>query len=764
MDREEWCVLIVDSSPAHRAEIGQHLVQGSTRRYHFVEAGTGAAGLRALLDAAHGPTDCVVLDDGLPDMDATDLLLALAGPNGGPICPVVVLTGRRAHAGALLRAGAQDCLGREWMSPESLTWAVESAVDRWAMARELRERERGLRANEHLLRLAMEASSAGAWEWYIHTGEVAWSEELRRLFGVGPEHQASPESFLALVHPDDREEAQARIRELYQGLEPTTEDFRFVRPDGAERWMTVRAEVIDRDEQGRPSRLVGAMLDITERKTRERQLAEQARLLDLSNDAIVVRDLQDRILYWNKGAVETYGYSVEEARGQVMYELLRAEFPAPLDAILARLHRDDRWSGELIHVRRDGARLIVSSRWALDRDPYRRPVAILETNTDITAHKMVEETLREADRRKDEFLATLAHELRNPLAPIRTGLQVLNRTRDPESARRTQEIMERQIDHMVRLIDDLLDVSRITSGKVTLQRERVSLQDVVEAGVDAARPLIESARHELTLDLPEQPVWLDADPARLAQVVSNLLTNSAKYTPTGGQITLSARRDGEEAVLAVSDTGLGIPPDMLGRIFEMFTQVNRTLDRAQGGLGIGLALARQLVQMHGGTIAVESPGPGQGSTFTVRLPAAVQAPPPPPEPVHPAGTTPLRVLVVDDNMDAAESLAMLLELEGHETRTAFSGLDALSAAASFAPHLVFLDIGMPRMSGYEVATRFRADPALAPAVLVALTGWGSQDDKHRAKEAGFDFHLTKPVDAAAVDEILEAARGRQARA
>jgi CheY-like chemotaxis protein/two-component sensor histidine kinase len=319
---------------------------------------------------------------------------------------------------------------------------------------------------------------------------------------------------------------------------------------------------------------------------------------------------------------------------------------------------------------------------------------------------------------------------------------------------------------MVRLIDDLLDVSRITSDKVTLRKERVSLKTVVETAVEASRPVIEAAKHTLTLTLPEEPVWLAADPTRLAQVMGNLLTNAAKYTPEKGQIELAATVEHQDVVVRVTDTGLGIPPGMLAKVFEMFAQVNRTLDRSQGGLGIGLALVKRLVDLHGGTITAESPGQGKGSTFTIRLPLAADDAEQgaPATSKVPSAHTPMfgrRVLVVDDNVDGAETLAMVLRISGHETRTAHTGPEALNTARPFKPEVVFLDIGLPGMNGYEVAKRMRAEPSLSNAVLVALTGWGSEYDRRRSIQAGFDFHLTKPVEATTIDNILSRVIGDQ---
>lgn len=368
------------------------------------------------------------------------------------------------------------------------------------------------------------------------------------------------------------------------------------------------------------------------------------------------------------------------------------------------------------------------------------------------------ERLKEQDQRKDEFLATLAHELRNPLAPVRNGLTVLRLATSPEETLQAREMMERQVGHMVRLIDDLLDVSRITRGKVELRCEEVTIQSILDAALEVSRPLIEAARHEMRITVTNEPLILHADLTRMAQVVSNLLNNSAKYTPKGGQIELSADREGSEVIIRVRDNGIGIAREMLPKVFEMFTQVGRSLERSQGGLGIGLALVTKLVEMHGGTITATSQGLGEGSTFTVRLPLCL-------EPSAPASHTfreldssrqpQRRILVVDDNVDSAETLAMLLSLEGHTTQTAHHGRMALEVAEQFEPDAVFLDIGLPGMSGYEVARKLRCHPKLQNATLIALTGWGTDDDRRQARDAGFDHHLTKPVESQAVMELLK---------
>ncbi len=402
----------------------------------------------------------------------------------------------------------------------------------------------------------------------------------------------------------------------------------------------------------------------------------------------------------------------------------------------------------------DGLRYF-SCRLVPELDERGQVESALGLTHDTTSRRAYERQLWEQDMRKDEFLATLAHELRNPLAPIRTGLQLLKLSPKAEVAARTLPVMERQLSQLVRLIDDLLDVSRISTGKIVLRRERIALQDIAAAALEASQPLMDAAGHSLATDWPDEPVWLDADPTRLAQVLSNLLTNSAKYMQPGGQIKFAARRQADCVVISVRDTGMGIPAEMLGSVFDMFTQGNRTLERSQGGLGIGLSLVKTLVEMHGGSVQAASDGIDRGSEFTVRLPTILA--PQATEPAAPALSSVLagrRILVVDDNVDAAETMAMLLDLSGHDARAAFCGQEALDVACVFCPDVVFLDIGLPDMSGYEVARRLLAEPTTAACKLIALTGWGTEDDIQKSKVAGFHAHLTKPVDPDAVETML----------
>jgi two-component system CheB/CheR fusion protein len=405
-------------------------------------------------------------------------------------------------------------------------------------------------------------------------------------------------------------------------------------------------------------------------------------------------------------------------------------------------------------------------RWVNDTGvPRHAPdgsfVGFIGTCVDITEQREYQESLRQADRMKNEFIATLAHELRNPLAPIRTGLEVLRFAPSGEHATRAREIMERQVAHMVRLIDDLLDVSRISTGKLEIRRESVALSTIIKAALEANQPLFNTAQQSVTASLGDEDAILNGDPTRLAQVLGNLLTNASKYTPGGGEILIKVQLLPNAARVDVIDSGVGIAPDMIPRVFDMFCQVKGDVGKAQGGLGIGLTLARRLTEMHGGTLEASSAGIGKGSTFTVTLPRVpskrsdVGTLPP----HERAATTPtqkhLKILIVEDNKDVAQSLNILLSIMGHHTVVAHTGPEALEAAERLPPDIIFLDIGLPGMDGYEVARQLRAKPQTSHTNLIAVTGWGSEADRLRAKEAGFNRHITKPMEPEEVERLVE---------
>jgi PAS domain S-box-containing protein len=406
---------------------------------------------------------------------------------------------------------------------------------------------------------------------------------------------------------------------------------------------------------------------------------------------------------------------------------------------------------------RDGYYIHIWDQGLMVRDAAGRPKRRVGNVVDISEQKRAQNGLAEANRRKDEFLAMLAHELRNPLAPIRNAVHLL-RVAGPSEAvlDGARDMIERNVSQMVRLVDDLLDVSRITRGKIRLELQPVEMKPVVSQAIDMTRPLIETRQHRLSVTLPEEEVWVLGDASRLAQVVANLLNNAAKYTDEGGDIRLNLAVSDGQAVLKVRDNGVGLPPEMFATVFELFAQVDRSLDRSQGGLGIGLTLVQRLVEMHGGRVEVFSEGPGKGSEFTVRFP--ITASPPrgaatPPQGL-PGALVGRRALVIDDNVDAAESLALLLQLFGCVVRVAHDGPGALEMAPSFSPEVILLDIGLPGIDGYEVARRLRALPEFNGTALIALTGYGQDEDRRRSFEAGFDHHLVKPVDPGMLEALL----------
>jgi signal transduction histidine kinase/CheY-like chemotaxis protein len=447
---------------------------------------------------------------------------------------------------------------------------------------------------------------------------------------------------------------------------------------------------------------------------------------------------------------------------QPRYQIERHGRPIPPDELpmqYAIAHRC-RVTNDIEIVRADGFRVYVQNDVEPLYDSHGTVCGCVSVIVDMTERKHVEDVLRETDRRKDEFLATLSHELRNPLAPIRNALELMRRAgNDVTLKERALAIMGRQLQQLVRLTDDLLDVSRITTNRLELRRERVDLRSVIASAVETTQPLVDAAGHVLTIDVPPEPLWVNADFTRVAQAFANLLNNAVKYTGRGGRVTVSARSDREEMVVEVADTGIGIDPREMPRIFDMFMQLDRSFNPSQSGLGIGLTLAKRLVELHKGHIQARSEGRGKGTTFAVRLPAAASVS----EQAHPAARVrpaaeACRVLVAEDIPDAAEMLRLMVESMGYEVRVAADGVQAVSIAREFAPQIALLDIGMPRMDGYEAARQIRS--ALGPrVVLVAVTGWGQQEDQRRAREAGFDHHLTKPADPDVVVQlIVDAAR------
>ncbi|HUR55866.1 MAG TPA: ATP-binding protein [Gemmataceae bacterium] len=519
-----------------------------------------------------------------------------------------------------------------------------------------------------------------------------------------------------------------------------------------------------RNDKGEVAGVVLIFRDITKRRETERALTKALIYADdiiaTLREPFLVLDADLRVKTANRSFYDSFHVSKGETENRLVYDLGNGQWDIPalrklLDEVLSRNKSVHDFEVEHTFPALGRKTMLLNARpFPPDSE---HPELILLAVEDVSALRERADELAEASRNKDEFLATLAHELRNPLAPIRNAVQYLGMEGLSEPGVKTaRDVIARQVTAMVRLIDDLLDVARINRNKLDVRKERVELAGVVDSAVESSRPLIQQCGHELTVRLPPVPLHLDADPVRLAQVFLNLLNNAAKYTKRGGHIWLTAVREGSDAVVSVRDDGVGIPGDMLARIFDMFTQVERSLEQSQGGLGIGLTLVRRLVDLHDGSIEARSNGPDEGSEFVVRLPL-IQPPLEPPPKSDGAGAKALsgcRILVVDDNRDSAESLGMLLALRGNDIRTAHDGLEALDAAEAFRPVLVLLDIGLPKLNGYDVARRLRQQPWAKGVTLVALTGWGQDEDRRRSREAGFDFHIVKPVELAALEKML----------
>jgi PAS domain S-box-containing protein len=510
--------------------------------------------------------------------------------------------------------------------------------------------------------------------------------------------------------------------------------------------------------------------DATDQKHAEERLREAEEQFRAMADNIPQLSWMARsdgsVFWFNRRWYDYTGTTFERMQGDGWYGVVGAEDLARVrDKFRRSIEAGEPWEDTFALRRHDG-----ELRWHLSRampikDERGRVLRWFGSNTDITEQRKMAADLSEADRRKNEFLATLAHELRNPLAPIRTGLEVLKLSGEGgEAVERARTMMDRQLGQMVRLVDDLMDVSRITSGKIELRRERVPLAAVLNSAIETTRPLIQTMNQHVSLELPEQPVTLDADVTRLAQVFMNLLNNAAKYSERGSLIRVRAERIGGEVAVSVKDTGIGIAADQLARVFDMFSQTDRAIDRSQGGLGIGLTLVKKLVEMHGGHVEARSAGPDMGSEFLVRLPLVEQPVAAQAQASHeePLAKTSFRILIVDDNEDGAETLATMLGFMGNETRVAYDGEQALAAAADFDPEVVLLDIGLPKMDGYEACRRIRARPGGPGMFIVAQTGWGQTEDRERTRDAGFDHHMVKPLDPKALQRLLTDLQSRRA--
>ena len=643
------------------------------------------------------------------------------------------------------------------------------AAERLAQAnekllQELTERKRAeeaLRQNQEDLDRAQAVGQIGSWRLDFGRNVLMWSDETYRIFDIPQGTPLSYETFLVNIHPDDRQYVDARWQAALTGESYDIEHRIMV--GGQVKWVREKA-YLEFDDAGKLIGGFGITQDITERKQVEEALRNSERLYRAIGESIDygvwVCTPDGRNIYASESFLKLVGLTQEQCSDFGWGDILH---PDDAQNTIAAWKECARTGGtwDIEHRFRgvDGQWHPILARGVPVRDEKGKITCWAGINLDISRLKEAEQTLRDADRRKDEFLAMLAHELRNPLAPIRNAVHVLRLTgsHEPTSVRQ-KDIIDRQVTHMARLLDDLLDVSRITRGTFELHKQPLHLADAIVHAIETSTPLIEARRHTLSVTFPPDDLRLEGDLDRLSQIVNNLLVNAAKYTDEGGQIWLEAACEDGQAVIRVRDTGMGIDPEMLPRIFEMFTQADQGLARSRGGLGIGLTMVKKLVEMHGGTVEACSGGAGQGSEFTVRLPAfpcMAQSPVRAAKPVEgEPETTPCRILVVDDVIDTSESFAELLGLWGHEIRMVHDGSAALTIARSFRPDVVLLDIGLPGMDGYEVARRLRQEHADRPMRLVALTGYGQESDRQQAREAGFDHHLVKPVDLGILHKLL----------
>jgi PAS domain S-box-containing protein len=789
---------------------------------------------------------------------------------------------------------AQPGIERVWREQFTPLRNAQGEVDRLSIVAEeiteQRRAEEALRHSRENLELAMEAAGQAMWEWLIPTDLITFTGRWEELLGYRPEEVIdSHEGWSALMAAPDRDRANAAMEAYLSGQTPVYEcEFRMRHADGRWIWIVSRGKVVDRDSQGRPTRMIGVMRDVTVQRQDREELQQLVLLLQLAFDAIFVWTPERGIEFWNHGAELQYGYSAQEALGRHPSDLLHTEYPAgPSDNEIA-LQTRGLWQGELTHHTKDGRRLTVNAvmqrvrqgqdrmleitrdisdrkayeerlvererellhsqqrlqvaleagrmgvwdwtpgsaeafwspevykllclpqdspletyqilqmvhpddrprldaemaralaksgdyevefrvirgdgelRWLVSRgrvmhDSEGRHSRMVGVNFDITERKLIEQAMQEADTRRTEFLAMLAHELRNPLAPIANAVRLLEKVGDtPERREAATQILRRQTTHMARLVDDLLEVSRVTQGRIELRMENILVATSVFQAIEAARPLARERNQTIDVDVPPR-LDLIADPARLTQIISNLVTNAVKYTPEGGRVDVSAQAEEHDRLsIIVQDDGPGVSPELQPHIFDLFTQDRRTLDRSQGGLGIGLALVKRLAELHGGSVRYEANPAGAGARFVVCLPRRGRREEPRNSAANPSSAKllPMSMLVVDDNVDAAASLASLLRLDGHRAEVAYDGEQALAAAYALHPRVLLLDLGLPRLDGLAVAQRLRADEHFKDAVLIAMSGYTQPSDREATRAAGFDAHLAKPVELSDIYRVV----------
>jgi PAS domain S-box-containing protein len=615
------------------------------------------------------------------------------------------------------------------------------------------------------MELALKAAKAGTWEWVLDSDRHDWSDSVWTLYGLVPgQCEPTDRTWLTVIHPDDRDRVTRTIQGAAAAGQAIEIIWRVNLPAGEpERWLMLRGGPV-MGAAGKPDRYLGIVIDMTERKRAQTARDENETRLRLFIEhapaALAMFDSKMRYLAVSRGWLDDFGLGGRNIIGRCHYEIFPEIPPRWREA-----HRRG-LAGEVIRAaedpfeRSDG--IVQWVRWEVrpwhQGDGTVGGIVIL--SEDITQRKRAEAVLRDADRRKDEFLAMLAHELRNPLAPIRNAAHILGLldTAGPQ-VRWAQNVIEQQVNHLTRLVDDMLEVSRIIRGKITLKPDTIDFNALATRVIADMRPLIDAKGHQLHLELPPESLWLRGDLVRLSQVLVNLIENAIKYTPDHGSIRLSANPGKDEIEVVVEDNGMGIAADLLPHVFDLFQQGERTLDRAEGGLGLGLSLVRSLVQAHGGRVIAESHGQGCGTRMRLWLPRSSTTPASQPEssverPGSDTNPTPRRILVVDDEEAVANSTALLLTLAGNLVQVARSGPEAIQIVRVFQPEVVLLDIGLGSMNGYEVAHELRAGPGGQALCLIAVSGYGDAKSQERARTAGFDHYLIKPVEPGQLQELL----------
>ncbi len=750
-------------------ELGQFTLTGNyTDGLHSIVGLYGLADFGAEFVRLNRSGLPYVVGDAESDTRVADVLQAYRDAGIRAVVSVPIVKAGRWVAGMAVHTTAL----RHWHEHEiQLVAAVAQrcweSIERGRIAVELRKAEERVRASHDYLRLLLDCTEEGFYSVDRDGVTIMCNAAFVKMLGFEREEDAIGRKLHDVIHHSHPDGSHYPVVEcpIYRaardGVPAHVQDEMFYRMDGSAFPVEYRARPVWQD--GQLQGAVCTFVDLTDRRRTECALrdseAHLQSLFEQSAGGICETDLEGRIVRVNDRYCQIVGRTRDDLLGRRMQDLTH---PDDIAANLV-LFQQAAVSGEPFeiekrYVRPDGSVVWVNNTVNLIRAAGSGSVpTMLAISVDIGKRKRAEDALRDADRRKDEFLAMLAHELRNPMAPIRAAAELLATAQlDGERLRRTSQIVSRQVGHMTGLVDDLLDVSRVTRGLVELERHNLDMKQVIADAIEQSRPLMEAKKHRLTLELAPEPAHVLGDQKRLVQILTNLLNNAAKYTPHAGSVRVTMQTTATQVILAVEDDGIGIAPELQPRVFDLFTQADRSTDRSQGGLGIGLALVKSLVELHGGAVRCDSAGPGQGSRFTITLPRVVAPWPAAGGDVPRAATAGerRRVLLVDDNEDAAQMLAMFLEMAGHEVTVEHGPHDALTRAQATPVDACILDIGLPDMDGYELAQRLRQLPGTAGAMLVALTGYGREEDRMKALDAGFDHHLVKPVSTDALLALL----------